>query len=773
MKKLFYIFSLVAAAALTLVSCVQEQYPEREESPAELATCYGVFFPPQDASGSHILSPVEDTKLTITVGRNNTEGAITVPVKTYFSEDGIFTLGDITFADGQAETTVDVRFDSAVEGTVYTASIVIEDNNYASLYNKQAISIDFDVMRVEVLEFKNPKTGATAEFTLNEGWWGEVHMAKMQYYEVNGIRTCTFISTEEGNGIWGDAVDATLKFTWYTQDNNNEGNNFLEVPKQYFGFDYDGWASVPEGDATYPIYVYDYPWYWVERGYAFGSDGMGANWLEEAKATGQVDGKYPVGYYDGNGGFYFNLRYYIPGLGGFSPDPYEFVAICDGFVRVDYSLDLDTDFTTDGVTPVFVEVGRDVKCIKYAVYEGELTPTQVNNKVNAIVDGTDASTAFEAFEVDEETGLGYATLAISPETTGKYTVVVVAYDAEASNAKAVAQNSGSVVINHIAAADAAEYAVELTLGAEEVPARYGEYDATSSFAFYIMGKDIVDAHFALLKTASYEAAKDTYDAAIKAAEKGVSVVTEAQLADINKVGGLYLVKDGLTALTSYTVVVWATNGDAEVIKTVEWTTEGLPNELICTGTYAYSQFFNGNDPEQKLYLNPNFANTYVLTNWGNGVDFTFTVDPETGIIDFDAQWIGYTHSTYGDVYIFNSKDYFSEDSIATTPALGEDSYLDKETGIYYFNTVYAVSAGYFGCGFETFTPASEDPAPTVASIRVATDNLVGLHSFDFSPKFKTFERELKPAQVIVNAIPGGRKDKAEKSALKLAKQPLK
>ncbi|MBO4585691.1 MAG: hypothetical protein J5675_03725 [Bacteroidales bacterium] len=566
MKKLFYIFSLVAAAALTLVSCVQEQYPEREESPAELATCYGVFFPPQDASGSHILSPVEDTKLTITVGRTNTEGAITVPVKTYFSEDGIFTLGDITFADGQAETTVDVRFDSAVEGTVYTASIVIEDNNYASLYNKQAISIDFDVMRVEVLEFKNPKTGATAEFTLNEGWWGEVHMAKMQYYEVNGIRTCTFISTEEGNGIWGDAVDATLKFTWYTQDNNNEGNNFLEVPKQYFGFDYNGWASVPEGDATYPIYVYDYPWYWVERGYAFGSDGMGANWLEEAKATGQVDGKYPVGYYDGNGGFYFNLRYYIPGLGGFSPDPYEFVAICDGFVRVDYSLDLEAGLTVDGATPVAVTTGVDVASVKYAAYEGVLTATQVANKA-AEIEADENAAVFTDLVLDEDTAKKSGVLAVAPEATGEYTLVAIALDE-----KGKVQNSASVNFTYVDAENPVPVVIACGLEKTGKYAKDG-YTTENSLEFYVYGEDIVDAKIGVFK---YIDIASNGVGVIAAAVKASKSVSADAIEAING-DGYVDIATGLIPGTEFYLVVWASNGYEEtVILSDGATTDGDP-----------------------------------------------------------------------------------------------------------------------------------------------------------------------------------------------------
>ena len=157
MKKIFYILSLAAAASIALVSCVKEVAPH-EPGPADAAGCYGVYFPTQDASGDHVYSPVEEKVLNVTVARTNTQGAITVPVKMTFSEDGIFEVAPVTFADGQEETSFAVRFDKAKEGVNYTGHFVIEDNQYASLYNSGAIGLDFSVLCVEMKQFLNPKT---------------------------------------------------------------------------------------------------------------------------------------------------------------------------------------------------------------------------------------------------------------------------------------------------------------------------------------------------------------------------------------------------------------------------------------------------------------------------------------------------------------------------------------------------------------------------------------------------------------------------------------
>jgi hypothetical protein len=72
------------------------------------------------------------------------------------------------------------------------------------------------------------------------------------------------------------------------------------------------------------------------------------------------------------------------GVGGWTEDAIDIVGEGEGFVRTDYSLTLDTDFSSDGVTPVYVEAGADVTSLKYAVYEGELNSAQLAAKQEAI-----------------------------------------------------------------------------------------------------------------------------------------------------------------------------------------------------------------------------------------------------------------------------------------------------------------------------------------------------------------------------------------------------
>ena len=787
MKKLAYILSLVAAAAFTVVSCEKE--PEAHPfGPAETAGCYGVFFPSQEASGSHVFSPVEDPSIDIIVKRTNTNGAITVPVTATFSEDGIFTMNDVSFADGQDETTFTVRFDNAVEGNNYSASFTVDDNNYASIYNSNPISLDFSVMRVEMKDFLNPVTGEPAVITLNEGWWGEVHLAKMKYYEVNGIRTCTIYSIEEGNGIWGDAVDATLEFTWYTKNSNNEGHNFLEVKKQYFGFDYADWGSKPESEAANPIYVYDYPWYWIERGYAWGDGSMQADWLAEAEKTGQVDGSYPVGYYDGNGGFYFNLRYYIPGLGGFSPNPYEFVAIVDGYSRVDYSFELEADYTSMGVTPISVEAGADVASLKYAVYEGELTATQVGYKVDAIIDGSDESVSFDEFEFDEEEAKNYATLGVAPEKTGMYTIVAVAYDKDGKP-----QNSANAIFKHIAAGDQEEYEVDLTVFTEDTPARYASYHSYDSFAYGVIGKDLTDAHIAIFKLDDVMDDVDGYFDAVKADSKGKYAVSADVLKAINGEGGYYTVANGLAAKTDYIVIAWATNGDMDAWDYDIYTTDKLPYNWNSLGKGLINDgFFNylfNNKPETTascdVYEEAKTPGLYMVTgfqcavaagffgvseelmaqyengNWRNAEVVIDATNPNAVTIEEQDYGI-LVNSAYGFFQIRSSKPGTLKDGVITFPKEGLDCYLDG------YGWIPANDEGTFSVTLPSAVPAA--PAAAPARNGEVKDVVLTKPAVRSEESMMSFERDPQPIKVNVTV---SHERKAKASSRELAPESLR
>ena len=766
------------AFAAAVIGCQVPEMTEPQYVPGEAdnAFCYGVSFPKQDAAGSHTFDPEATKVITLTAKRTNTFGDITVPVEVVDTA-GVFTVAPIVFADGQEETTFDITFATVDEGgkvkngVTYAATININDTEYASIYGSGAKSIAFNVMVVTWQDFLDPATKEPAIITLYEGWWNEVHQATMKFYEVDGIRTCFLTSIEkddDGNptGIWGDDQNIGMLLRWYVADRpsgrdpsktlshkNNLGFDFVEVPKQYFGFDYADWASKPEAEAANPIYVYDYHHYWIERGYSV--EDLGGSWLDEANDEGSPDEGYPMGYYDGKGGFYLNLRYYIPGLGGFSPDPYEFVAIASGFVRTDFSIALDTDFSSEGKTPVFVTAGADVATVKYAVYPGELTSTQAANKEPGITDGTENPSVIPAADLilDDEDNMKYATLLLEPETSGIYTVVAVSYDEQAKEGKDV----DYVVINHVAAADTLKRVV-VQVGVEDVPARYTEFDNISAFGYYVLGQKLTEVHAAVVETAKYEKAVDTYNAAVK--ETASLALSASALAQVNATGGYFTLATGLAPLTSYTVIVWATNGYLDKIVTAERTTDGLPLELVCNGTYTYAAWWEGADDKQKLYSDPNYENTYVLPNWGGGVSFIFEEkDKEIYIPTF---YIGSDHSSYGPVYYVDPLDYYSAAQIEADPTRGEVSYIDDE-GVYHFHFVLAVSAGSFGHFWETYTPDAPDaPEAGAPAFKIQSlGQIVESGKLNIPNNYVEVERDAKSVKVAAT-VSYERKDNSVK-----------
>ncbi len=585
-----------------MASCAKEVEDVYTKGESDDPNCMAVSFPNQDAAGSHTFDPTAQRIITFTAKRSVTTGDITVPVEVVDTA-GVFNVGAISFADGQEETTFDVTFDEAKVGVKYGLAINITDPKYALIYGSGATSIKCNVLVVSWIDFMDPKTNKPAVFTINSRWdntFGPMQ-ATLKYYEVGGVRTGVFTSIDtdkdgKAQGFWHSDPSVELNIRWYTEDQdglshkNDLGYDFVELEKQYFGYDYNNgdWLAVPLEDAVTPIYVYDYAWYWVERGYDWGSSGMGSNWLDEANNTGKTTGNYPVGYYDGNGAFFFNIYFYMPGLGGWSPDNYGTVAIASGFDRTDYSIkEVETDYSSEGYTPVYIETGKDVSYIKYAIYPGELTSTQAANKAPLIADGTDESVKFDEFELDEDEGVLYATLQLAPEATGDYTFVAVSFDS-----KGEAKDAGYVIFHHIAAEDVEKYEVKVSVFTEETPARYATagYNEYNSFAYGVSGEDLTEVHAIIVKASSLG---NNLLYALKEDKDGDYTVSDDVLAKINAVGGYYDAIGGLDAGTEYAVVIWATNGDMDDFAYATFATTESPEVWEPYGTATWTDAFVG------------------------------------------------------------------------------------------------------------------------------------------------------------------------------------
>lgn len=586
MKKLYKAIVAFAALAFAATSCditlPEKEVPHQPGEP-DVEGCYDVFFPTQDAAGSHTYDPTADPVVEIAVVRKNTVGEITVPVKFTVSEDGIFEAEDLKFLDGQAESVLTVRFDKAEMGTTYEFTAQIADPQYASKYSQGAKSLDFSVLRVEWKYLLNPQTGLPAMCDYTCDYYGFGGQCKVKYYDVNGVRTCMTETVpveyqgETYYGFWqeGESMgENELSFTWYTGNQNVDGNDVVALAVNDMFF-----------NTNYKAMVQSYDWYTYFTIVNPQAALAGMSFVDFAKKYG---GNYALSYYE-NGAFYIHpAYYYMMEVGGWKIDTDDLVIMAEGFIRTDYTLEAETDFSYDGEVPVYFTAGRDVKTIKYTVAPGSLAAAAVQKLAAAIVDGSAENIEVlegEDIEYDEDYDESYAAVSLSFEETGLYTVVAVSYDESGAE-----HEVASVVLTYVTAEDEEEYAVVATVGIEAIPERYGlpEY---STAAYYIAGQDLLDVHYSIVPTASITSQAVLNNLLLSIKNDDKYAVSPEVLEQINAVGGLYDYASGLKDNTEYALIVWATNGMLEKFYLETYKTPALPYEWELLGEGQWTDDF--------------------------------------------------------------------------------------------------------------------------------------------------------------------------------------
>ncbi len=332
MKALYNSIKFVSAAILMVVAgACTEEAPEYVK--ADTPEGAQVFF--KDVPASFDLTDGDGT-IEITAYRGNTSSDASASLTS--QADAIFSVpASVNFAAGAESAVITISYDPAdiVPDTPYNFTLALADNT--TPYGASSCSFSAGAIAPQLwTDF------AVATFT--EGFWGEEHRHTIKYRQEGNVRYC-IVQAEEtcdwndpacAGGIWGLGVD--FEFVWYLDQLDVNGNQLIEVPTQYMGWDYD---------AGQPVYLYDYYHFYKDN--IQNATVMSMDFVRFAQANGE---NYPVGYYDGNGGFYFNLLYMVPALGagmGFSADPYDLVAVCDGFVRTtDYNEDVEYSALYEG-----------------------------------------------------------------------------------------------------------------------------------------------------------------------------------------------------------------------------------------------------------------------------------------------------------------------------------------------------------------------------------------------------------------------------------------
>ena len=550
-----YIFTL-AALALATTACLKEE--EYQKGAADVEGCYGVYFPTQEAAGSHTYDPSQATEIEFTAVRLNSEGDITVPVNYTESHEGIFQLGELVFEDGQTEAKLKVTFPESENGVTYKLSLSIDDPLYASQYNDGATDLDFSVLRVEWKYFLNPQTNEPANFTFTQTWWEEVHTGKVKYYEVNGVRTCvtetdplTYSDGSVGYGFWGTGTapgEMEFNFTWYPKSKLDEAETKDAV--------------------TRPL-----EWFYTHStlGKLYNLDAYGLNYYflgttEDDALTYALKNPATANYYN-NGSFAFYTTYNVNASGsGWSIMAYDVFLDAEGFIRTDYTLTLDAGQSQFGQLPVEFNAGADVASVKYAAFEGALYATQVTKNVEEIVAGTVESKTVTAAELEAASNV----LNVSFEETGVYTVVAVTYDAEGK-----AQSSAYVTFSYVAADDEVPVVLTVGLGSADKYVPSG-VNTDTALEYWAYGKDLES-----VKLGFFSAVDIEKDAVACVTELLDSDPVDAETLEAINGDGYVSVVNKLNPGTEYYLIAYASNGyESEVFISDGVFTTGDPHPVF-------------------------------------------------------------------------------------------------------------------------------------------------------------------------------------------------
>lgn len=186
-KKILSSVALVATLVLSLVSCTDE-YKYDGVGAADAEDVAGVYFPSTNKA-SLDLEVADPLTATFKVARLNTKGALTVPLTVEVNDDNVFQIpASATFADGEAEATVDMTFPNAEIGKTYNFTITVpreyinsyKQVNGSPIYSGSAIRLKWE--------------------SLGQGYWADGTLS------VFGVQKLPFVISNIEKAVLADEV---------------------------------------------------------------------------------------------------------------------------------------------------------------------------------------------------------------------------------------------------------------------------------------------------------------------------------------------------------------------------------------------------------------------------------------------------------------------------------------------------------------------------------------------------------------------------------------
>ena len=360
MKTSKYILSALAVISLFAVSCAQvDTY-----KPADKPTNAQVFF--DQSNPSSVTLDGKANSFSVAIARHNAQGTLNVAINA--SGDGVefFDIPtSVSFPEGSTTAEIVIGYNTEAVGydTPRAITLSVADQSLTTPYGFDTYSFTASIPAPW-------SVFATAYAT--EGWWGEEETTTVYYQDMgNDIYKCYLKGLFDTGGA---ALPTDVVFTW------NRKTNRCFVDMQYMGWDYD-LGPVPESEAATPVLLGDWYHYFTSYGgYTPAQLGDADYFYDHNGAT------YPCSYYDGNGGFFFNMRYQAYTLGGWTPDKFDFVVICDGFVRKVYDITAEyvgmlvrPDMSS---TPIVNFTGAaDVVAIDWIITDQTVDPSETLAKI--------------------------------------------------------------------------------------------------------------------------------------------------------------------------------------------------------------------------------------------------------------------------------------------------------------------------------------------------------------------------------------------------------
>lgn len=186
-KKILSSVALVATLVLSLVSCTDE-YKYDGVGAADAEDVAGVYFPSTNKA-SLDLEVADPLTATFKVARLNTNGALTVPLTVEVNDDNVFQIpASATFADGEAEATVEMPFPNAEIGKTYNFTITVpreyinsyKQVNGSPIYSGSAIRLKWE--------------------SLGQGYWADGTLS------VFGVQKLPFVISNIEKAVLADEV---------------------------------------------------------------------------------------------------------------------------------------------------------------------------------------------------------------------------------------------------------------------------------------------------------------------------------------------------------------------------------------------------------------------------------------------------------------------------------------------------------------------------------------------------------------------------------------